>query len=117
MQVLELAQDELELGNLALVGLAHDHRRVDRRQHGAHVVNELDRARAIDEGVAVAHEGGGGDGELDAHLMVAGFLAGVADGGAGVHGALPLHRPGAGEDRLEQRRLAALERPDQRNAP
>ena len=116
-QVLELAQDELELGNLALVGLAHDHGRVDRRQHRAHVMNELDRARTIDEGIAVAHEGGGGDGELDAHLVVAGFLAGIADGRAGVHGALSLHRPGAGEDSLEQRRLAALERPDQRNAP
>jgi len=47
----------------------------------------------------------------------ASFLAGVADRGPGVHGALPLHPSGAGEDRFEQRRLAALERPDQRNAP
>jgi hypothetical protein len=117
LQVLELAQDELELGNLAFVGLAHDHRRVDRRQHRAHVMNELHRARTIDECIAVAHEGGGGDGEFDAHLVVAGFLAGVADGRAGVDSALSLHRPSAGEDSLEQRRLAALEWPDQRNAP
>src|SRR5215470_16009878 len=45
------------------------------------------------------------------------LLAGITDGGAGLHGALTLDRAGAGEDRLEQSRLAALERAHERNAP
>ena len=116
-QIFQLAQDELELGHLALVRFAHHDGGVDRGQHRAHVVHEFDGAWTIDERVAVAHEGGGGDGKLHAHLVITGLLAGVADGGPGFDAALTLHRAGAGEDRLEQCRLAALERPDQRNAP
>ena len=44
------------------------------------------------------------------------FLAGVADRVAGFDGALARDRAGAGEDRFEQRGLAALERTDQRDA-
>ena len=55
-EVFQLAQDELQLRHLLLVGLADHHRGIDRGQRRAHVVDELDRARAIDEGVAVAHE-------------------------------------------------------------
>src|SRR5262249_2209270 len=101
---------------LALVGFAHHDGGVDAGKHGAHVVGELDGARTVDEGVAFIHEGGGGDGGLHAHAVVAGFLAGVADGGARFDCALPLNCPGAGEDRFEKGRLAALERPDERNA-
>ena len=60
---------------------------------------------------------GRGDGELDAHVVVARLLAGVADRVAGLDRALPLDRAGAREDRFEQRRLAALERAHQRDAP
>ena len=47
--LLELAQDELQLRNLLLVQLADDDRRIDRRQHRAHVVDEFDGARTIEE--------------------------------------------------------------------
>ena len=56
-QLLDLAQDELELRRLLLVGFAHHDRGVDRRQRRAHVVHELDRTGTIDEGIDVAHEG------------------------------------------------------------
>ena len=61
VQVFELAQDQLQLRHLLLVGLADHDRGIDRRQRRAHVVDEFDGAGAIDEGVAVAHEIGGGD--------------------------------------------------------
>ena len=115
--VFQLAQYELQLRDLLLVQLADHDRGIDRRQRRAHVVDEFDRAGTIDESVAVAHEIGGGDGELDAHLVVARFLAGVTDRVSGLDGALARDRAGAGEDRFEQRRLAALERAHQRDAP
>ena len=114
--VFELAQDELKLRDFLLVHFAHHHGGVDRRQHRAHVVNEFDRARAIEERIGVAHEIRGGDGELDAHVVMARFLAGVADRIAGFDRALARDRSGAGEDRFEQCGLAALERTDQRDA-
>ena len=117
VEVFQLAQDQLQLRHLLLVGLADHDRGIDRGQRRAHVVDEFDRARTIDEGVAVAHEVGGGDGELDAHLVMARLLGGVADRGAGLHRALPLDRAGARQDRFEQRGLAALERAHQRDAP
>ena len=52
----QLAQDELKLRDLLLVQFAHDHRRVDRRQHRAHVVDEFDRAGTVEQGIGVAHE-------------------------------------------------------------
>src|SRR5579864_8361764 len=114
--VFQLAQDELELRHLLLVHLADDDGDVDRRQHGAHVVDEFDRARAVEERIVVAHEARGGGGQLDAHAVMARFLAGVADRIAGFDGALTLDRAGAGEDRFEQRGLAALKGTDQRDA-
>ena len=59
-QILELAQDDLQLRQLLLVRLADHDRGIDRGKRGAHVVRELDRAGTIDKGVAVAHETGGG---------------------------------------------------------
>src|SRR5262249_56724852 len=58
-----------------------------------------------------------GDGEFDAHLVMTRFLARIADGVLRIDRALTLDRAGAGEDRFEQRRLAALERAHQRDAP
>ena len=115
--VFQFAQDQLQLRHLLLVGLADHDRGVDRRQHAAHVLDEFDRAGAIDEGVAVAHEIGGREGRLDAHLVAAGFLAGVAHRGACVHRALARNGAGAGENRFEQCGLAALEWAHQRDAP
>ena len=113
----ELAQDELELRNLLLVELADHDRGVDGRQRRAHVVDELDGAGTVDEAVVIAHEIGGGDGDLDAHPVMARLLAGVADGVACLDRALARNGAGAGEDRFEQRGLAALERAHQRDAP
>ena len=115
--VFEFAQDQLQLRDLLFVRLADHDRGIDRRQNAAHVVNELDRTRAIDESIAVAHECRGGDRSLNAHLVAAGFLAGVADGGTRVHRALPLHRAGARENSFEKRRFSALKRAHQRDAP
>src|SRR5262245_29871379 len=115
--VLELAQDELELRHLLLVELAHHDRGVDCGERRAHVVDEFDRAWRIDKSIVVALEAGGGDGDFDAHLVVTRFLAGVTHGVARVDRALALDRAGTGEDRFEQRGLAALERAHQRNAP
>ena len=55
--------------------------------------------------------------ELDAHLVMARFLGGIADRGAGLDRALPLDRAGARQDRFEQRGLAALKGAHQRDAP
>ena len=113
----ELAQNELKLRHLLFVELAYDNRGVDRRQRRAHVVDEFDRAGTIDESIGVAHEIGAGDGEFDGHFMMTRFLAGVADRVLRIDRALTLDRAGAREDRLEQRRLAALERAHQCDAP
>ena len=115
--VFELAQDQLQLRDLLFVHLADDDGGIDRRQRRAHVVDELDRARTIDEGVAFAHEARRRDRKLDAHAMMTRFLAGVADRGSGIDGALALDRAGACEDRFEESGLAALERAHQRDAP
>src|SRR5262249_2276467 len=72
---------------------------------------------AVYEGVAFAHEAGGGERGLHAHLVVARFLACVADRGARVHRALALDRAGAGENCFEKCGLTALEWAHQRNAP
>ena len=54
---------------------------------------------------------------FDAHAVVARFLAGVADRGSRIDGALALDRAGAREDGFEKSGLAALERAHQRDAP
>ena len=115
--VFEFAQDQLQLRHLFLVGFADHDRRVDRRQHRAHVMNEFDRTGAIDKRVTVAHELSGGEGGLDTHLVLARFLAGVADGGAGIDRALARDRACARENGFEKCGLAALEGAHQRDAP
>ncbi len=116
-QVFELAQDQLQLRDLLLVRLAHHHRGVDRGQRRAHIVNEFDRAGAIDEGVVVAEEIRGRDRELDAHLVVTRFRRSIADRRAGLDRSLSRDRAGARQDRLKQRGLAALEGAHQCDAP
>ena len=113
--LLKLTQDELELWNFFLVHFADDHRDIDRRQHRTHVMDEFDRAGTIEKCVGVAHEVRGGDRELDAHAVIARFLAAVADRVAGFDTALARNGASAGEDRFEQCRLAALEGTDQRD--
>ncbi len=114
--IFELTQDQLQLRDLLLVELADDDGGIDRRQHRAHVMDELDRAGAVEKRISVAHEAGGGDRELDAHAVVARLLAGVADGVAGLDRALARDGTGAREDRFQEGGLAALKRTDQGNA-
>ena len=99
--VFELAQNELKLRHLLLVELAHHNRSVDRGQRRAHVVDEFNRARTINESIGVAHEIGAGDGDFDAHLVMTRLLSGVADGVFPVDRALALDGAGAGKDCFE----------------
>src|SRR5664279_6419939 len=80
-------------------------------------MDEFDRTGTIDESVIVAHESGRGEGRLDTHFMLAGFLAGVADAGARIDRALARYGAGTRQDRFEKRGLAALEGAHQRDAP
>ena len=70
-EFLELAQDNLQRRNLARVGLAYHDRGVADRQRVAHVVDELDRSRAVEEGEPVAHVVDAADVRLDAHGVAA----------------------------------------------
>ena len=117
-EVLELAQDDLQLRQLLLVRLADHDRGIDRRDRGAHVMREFHRAGTIDKGIAVAHESGGGGGEAGAHLVVAGLGAGVADRSS-CSRRCRRSRDGAGarHDGFEKCGFTALERAHQRNAP
>ncbi len=99
--VFQFAQNELKLGHFLLVRLAHDDGGIDRRQHAAHILDELDGTGAVDERVVVTHEGGGGECRLDAHLVVAGFFACVTYRGTRVDRALALDRAGSGKDRFK----------------
>ncbi len=113
----QFAQNDLQLRNFLFVHFANHDGGVDAGQRGAHVMRKFDRTGAIDESIAVAHEAGGGCGQLRAHAMIARLLAGIADRGAGFHLALALDGAGAREDRFKQRGLAALERAHQCDAP
>ena len=81
------------------------------------LVVELHRAGAIEERVALVHEGRFGDVQLDAHRVGARLRRGIADRRAVRHRAGLLDRAGAGEDFFEKAGLAAGERADDRNAP
>jgi hypothetical protein len=105
-------EDHLQRGYLAAVGLADHNRRVAERQDGAHVVQEFDGARAVDEGELIGEVLGGGDVGLDRHLVRAGFRRGVADAGAARDLTRARDRAGACEQCLEQGRLSALEGAD-----
>src|SRR4051812_42420284 len=80
-------------------------------------MRELDRSRAIDEGVALAHEIGGGGGQADAHLVAARLGAGIADRGAGFDAAGLGDGAGARQYGFEKGGFTALERAHQCNAP
>ena len=77
--VLELLEDELQRRDALGIGLADDDGRIAAGERERAFVLEFDRAGAVDEGEVVAEEADVGDVELDAHAVVAGFGAGVAD--------------------------------------
>ena len=117
LQLLQLAQDDLKLRQLLLVGLADHDRGVDSGKRCAHVVGELNGTGTIEEGVAVAHETRGGGSQADGHLVMTGLRGGVADGCSGVDAA------GAGDCArsrqycFEKCGFTALERAHQCDAP
>ena len=80
-------------------------------------LRELHRTRTVDEGVGVAHEGGGGRRERDAHLVMAGFGAGIADGSSVVDGAGAGDCARARQYCFEKSGFTALERAHQCDAP
>ena len=114
---LELAQDDLQLRQLLFIRLADHDRGIDRRQRGAHVLRELDRAGTIDKGVAVAHESGGGGTQADAHLVVPRLGAGIADRSSGIDAAGFVDGACARQYGFKKCGFTALERAHQRNAP
>jgi hypothetical protein len=116
-EVLQLAQDDLQLRQLLLVRLADHHRGIDRRQRGAHVMRELDGAGTIDKGVTVAHESGCGGGEAHAHLVVPRLGAGIADRSSGIDAAGIPDGARSRQYRFQKCGFTALERAHQRNAP
>src|SRR6266446_1456020 len=116
-EIFQFAQDDLKLRQLFLVGFAYHHGGIDRRDCPAHVVCEFYRTWAIDEGVAVAHEIGRGGGEADAHLVVAGLGAGVADGGSGIDAAGAGNCARARQYCFKKCGFTALEWAHQRDAP
>ena len=107
LELVELLEDQLQRRHFLVVGLADDDRRIAACERGARFLGEFDRARAVDEGEALAHELGGGGIELDAHAMGAGLGRGIADGRLVGNLALALDGAGAEQDRFEKRRLAA----------
>ena len=109
---LEFAQDDLQRRNLARIGLANDDDRIADGQRVAHVMDEFDRARAVEKGQPVAHVVDAGDIRLDAHRVTAGLGARIADARALAHRPLPGETPAAGHDALEKARFSALKRPD-----
>src|SRR5207237_9512311 len=75
------------------------------------------RAGTIDKGISVAHEACGGGSKADAHLVVAGLGAGVAEGSAGIDTAGARDGTGACQYRFEKCGFTALEWAHQRDAP
>ncbi len=116
-ELLELAQDDLQLRQLLLIGFADHDRGIDRRQRGTHVVREFDGAGAIDKGVAVTHKAGGGGGQAHAHLVLTRLGTGISDGGSGIDAAGSLDGARARQDRFQKCGFTALERAHQCNAP
>ena len=111
-EFLELAQNDLQGRNFARIRFADDDRGVADGQRVPHVVDEFDRAGAIEESQPVAHVVDAGDVGLDAHGVVARLGARIADARAFAHGSLPRQTSAARQDPLEKARLSALERAD-----
>ena len=116
-QFLELAHDDLQRRRLAAVGFADHDRRIANGQSVAHVVDEFDRAGAVEEGETVAHIIDAGDIGLDAHRMGARLGAGIADAGALAHRALARRAAAARQNGFEKAGFAALKGADERDQP
>ena len=114
--VLQLLHDQLQRRHALGVGLAHDDGGVAGGQRQRTFVLEFDRAGRVDEGEAVAEEGGVGNVELDAHAVVARFRGSVSNRVPVRHLALARDGAGANEDGFEQGGLAGEIGPNQCDA-
>ena len=114
-ELFQFAQDDLQRGDLARIGLAHDDGRVANGQRVAHVMDEFDRAGAIEEGEPVAQIINAGDIGLYAHRVAARLRTRIADTRAVAHRPLPRHASAARQYPLEKAGFSALKRPDDRN--
>ena len=116
--IFQLPQNELQLWNFFLIQFAHQDRRIHGRQRSTHSCYEFDGAGAIDKGIAVAHEIGGGEARLQRSPVTGAPLCWRPPT---VFPASTVPWRGIVPVRVricfEQRRLAALERAHQRNAP
>ena len=82
-EIIELAHDQLQRGYLLFVGFGNNDSDVAGRQNRFGLEREFDGTRTINEGEGVAHEFGGSDGCLDAHLVGARLRRVVAYRAAG----------------------------------
>ncbi len=106
-------QDGLQHHSLAGIGFAHHDGGVDAGQHRQGVAQELDGARAIQEGEILVQIARGQYVHLHAHLAGAGFGTAVAQAGPRRHRTLARHSPGDHGDGFQQRGLAAAMRTQQ----
>src|SRR6185295_14690316 len=104
--VLELLEDQLQGWHALWVRLAYHDGGIAARKRQGTLKLKFDRTRTIDEGEGITKKGDIRDIDFDAHAVVAGFRGAIADGVAIGDLALARDDAGAGQDRLQQRRLA-----------
>src|SRR5262249_15676219 len=114
--VFELLQDELQRRNALGIGLAHHDSSIAARERERALMLKFDGTRAIDEGEAVAEEAHIGDVELNAHAMVASFLARIAHRVPVGDPALARYGARTTKDNFQNCRLAGGIRPNQWDA-
>jgi hypothetical protein len=110
---LERAHGDLQRGDFAHVGFAHDDGQITADQRGVGIMGIFDGAGAINEGVAIAEVGGVGDIGFHAHGVGASLGGAIADRIASRHGAGGTDGPGSLQDRFQKRRFARRERSHQ----
>ncbi len=114
--LVQLAQDELQGGDLLLVGLRHHHREVAGGEHGLGLKGEFHRAGAVHEGQRVAHELRRGEAGFHAHGVRPRLGRTVGHGAARRNGILARYRAGAGEYGFKKGRFSAGEGTDDGDA-
>ena len=107
IDVVELLEDQLESGNLLVVGFADDDGGIASHEGGARLLAEFDRAGAIDKGEGLTHELDGGCVEFDTHAMRPGFRRRIADRRLFGNLALARNGPEAEQDGFEKGGFAA----------
>ena len=98
-QRLQIRLQHLHLGRL---GLAHDHRRIDRGKEMQRIGEKFDRAGAIQKGEILAQIPGGEHIHLHAHLPSPGLGGEIAQAGPAAHRTFACHRAGDGRYAFQQ---------------